>query len=189
MIYITNCVFLVYVNNRRSMARNGFSWCGGIWPPGVASTNLNHRALSESALSSSTIAQVNAPTTSILSDYPNLTVVPAPVRDDTANSHASISYGRRATITSMQTFYLTIYTTPGYHIFQKTIENAAQRLSYSKVAWFTYQAISFADPHRNICAQEWCAKNPGGSTAAFKQYYEELPASVKEARNKLWCYV
>jgi len=35
--------------------------------------------------------------------------------------------------------------------------------------------ISAVSLTRNLCSIDWCAKNPGGTTAEFKQYFDNLP--------------
>jgi hypothetical protein len=126
---------------------------------------------------SSTVPQANLPGN--IATYHAVVPLPlAAVRDDmiTTSSHVSPS-------NDIRKFKLIIHNTriPDLPKSHQKCDPAPLILQGSTIH---HQTISYADSRRNICAQEWCAKNPGGSTAAFKQYYEALPANEKEARNK-----
>ena len=48
-----------------------------------------------------------------------------------------------------------------------------------------YASFGSVPYNRNICTQEWVSLHPHGTTAEFKEYFDQLPAADK----KVWvCY-
>jgi hypothetical protein len=46
---------------------------------------------------------------------------------------------------------------------------------------YKLRVLTCAHLSRNLCAQDWCAANPDGTTTEFKHYYDhELSAELKK---------